>query len=149
MSTAQFVLMLNGQPSEPFHSKRRIRQGDSIFPLLFVIGMEYLSRLLKASSRSSNFIYHPRCKKMGLNHLIFADYLMLICKGDLASIHILTESIKSFSKASGLSANPNKSIIFLAGMSTNQKQELSEQLQFPLGKLPIKYLGVHPDIKTY
>lgn len=97
--------MLNGQPTELFKAKRGIWQGDPIFPLLFVIGMEYLSRILKATSRLSRFSYHPRCKKPWLNHLIFADNLMLMCKGDPTSIQVLMESITAFSKASGLTTN--------------------------------------------
>lgn len=102
ISSAQFAMMLNGQPSELFQSKKGIRQRDPISPFLFVIEMEYLSRILKAARRSNNFSFHPRCKKMGLNHFMFAYDFMLMCKGDSAFIHILTESIKSFSMASGL-----------------------------------------------
>ncbi|XP_057538085.1 secreted RxLR effector protein 78-like [Amaranthus tricolor] len=86
ISTAQFTIMLNGQPLELFRSIRGIRQGDLMFPLLFVIGMEYLSRILKASCRSSRFSFHPRCKKLGLTPLIFTDDLMLMSKGDSNSI---------------------------------------------------------------
>lgn len=142
MFTAQFSFMLNGQPSEMFKSKRGIRQGDPISPVIFVIGMEYLSRILQATSRSSNFNYHPRCKKLGLNHLIFADDLMLMCKGETSSIKVLTEIITTFSKTSRLTANLNKSAMFLAGMDTSQKQVLVHKFQLPLDKLTVKYLGV-------
>ena len=104
ISTAQLALMLNGQPSKLFRSRRGICQGDPMSPLIFVIGMEYLSRLLKPTSKSSKFRYHPRCKKLGISHLIFADDLMLMCKGDSSSIQILTESINLFAQASGLNA---------------------------------------------
>ena len=111
-------------------------------PPIFFIGIEYLSRILKASSRSSTFGFHPRCKKLGLNHLIFADDLMLMSKGDSASIQVLMESINLFSKASGLHANCNKSAMFLAGLSNEHKKSMAEELQFPLGNLLVKYLGV-------
>ena len=110
--------------------------------LLFVIGMEHLSRILKASRRSSIFIFHPKCKKLGFNHLIFADDLMLMRKGDSTLIQVLIESINLFSKASGLHENSNKSAMFLAGLSNKLKMAMAEDLQFPLSNIPVKYLGV-------
>ena len=142
ISTAQYALMLNGQPSELFRSTRGIRQGDLMSPLFFVTGTKYLSRIVKASSRSSKFSFHPRCRKLGLNHLIFANDLMLMSKRDSRSIQVLIESNNLFSKASGLHANCNKSAMFLAGLSNEQKVSMAEELQFPLGNLLVKYLGV-------
>lgn len=123
--------MLNGQSSHLFQSRRGIRQGDPMSPLLFVIGMEYLSRILKVSGRSSSFNYHSKCKKLRLNHLIFADDLMLMCKGDSTSIQVLVESIDTFSKASGLNANSIKSALFLAGLCNTQKKETIFSVQVP------------------
>ena len=79
--------------------------------LLFVIGMEYLSRTL----------IHPRCKKLGLNHLIFADDLLMMCIGDSSSIQVLVESIIAFSKVSDLTPNFNKSAIFLVSIGNSHK----------------------------
>ena len=55
ISTAQFSLILNGSPTPLFKAKRGIRQGDPMSPLIFVICMEYLSRLLKVSREHVNF----------------------------------------------------------------------------------------------
>lgn len=87
-------------------------------PLVFVLGMEYLSRLLKGPSKSSIFEYHSRCKKLGLNHLIFADDLMLLCKGDSPSIQVLIESINLFAQASGLHTNNQRSIMSWQALAT-------------------------------
>lgn len=62
-----------------------MRQGDPISPLLFVIAMEYFTRILKKMSTKNGFYYHYRCASLGLSNLIFADDVMLFCKGDVSS----------------------------------------------------------------
>ena len=77
ISTAQLSLILNGSPMPLFKSNRGIRQGDPLSPLIFVICMEYLSRLLEAAGDHVNFRFHPRCNRLKLNHFCFADDLMI------------------------------------------------------------------------
>ena len=77
-----FMIHINGLDYEGFKGGRGLKQGDPLSPLLFVISMEYLSRLLKKASQSKDFKYHPNCKRVNLTHLIFADDLILFCKAD-------------------------------------------------------------------
>ena len=117
VTSTQYSLVINSRPLSIFQAKRGIRQGDPMSPLLFVIGMEYLLRTLKLASEEPEFKFHPRCSKLKLNHLVFADDPMLFCKGDLQSISIMIKTIDYFSSCSGLKANNTKSGIYLARVS--------------------------------
>lgn len=60
-----------------FAGKKGIRQGDHVSPLLFVMVIEYFSRLMSMVVDLPDFRYHPLCKNLKLNHLCFADDLMI------------------------------------------------------------------------
>ena len=60
-------------------------------PLLFVIVMEYLSRTLKEVGKRKQFKFHERCKKLELNHLCFADDLLMFAHGDYESVMLLLQ----------------------------------------------------------
>ena len=117
-----------------------MRQGDPLSPLLFVIGMEYLSRILR--SVKDSYKLHPRCKRIKLSHLCFADDLMLFCKGDVSSFRTLYLCIQNFSQASGLLANTSKSAIYTAGVASHIRSTIGDLMHFPFGILPFRYLGV-------
>ncbi|CAO2832492.1 unnamed protein product [Amaranthus hypochondriacus] len=142
ISSTQYSLLIKGSPSEVFTPTRGLRQGDPISPLLFVIGMEYLSRLMQVAGQNTAFKYHPRCKGLRLNHLLFADDLMLFCNGDPQSAHMLYQGLQSFADSSGLQPNSAKSAIYIAGIPDAVKHEIAEMVNLPTGVLPFKYLGI-------
>lgn len=84
--TVSYTILINGYPSTPFEATIGLRQGDLLSPYLFVLAMEYFTRLLKQRRKSPNFKYHPRCAKMQLIQLSFADDLLLFSKGDITFV---------------------------------------------------------------
>ncbi|XP_019261681.1 PREDICTED: uncharacterized protein LOC109239557 [Nicotiana attenuata] len=104
--------------------------------------MEYLTRSLKNLKDQPNFNYHPRCEKMGIIQLSFADDLLLFCRGDRVFVQLLYECFNSFSQALGLVANQKKSSIYFGGVSSAVQQEMTQITGFSIGELPFRYLGV-------
>ena len=138
ITTTQYFLMLDGSPQNLIAAKWGVRQGDPISPLTFVFGMEYLSRILNMVGTTKEFKYHPRCKAIKLNHLCFADDLMLLCKGDLPSMQVLQHDLNNFSESSGLSPNSTKSALYLVGIPDMVKIQMTRGLNFPLSSIPFK-----------
>ncbi|XP_056688147.1 uncharacterized protein [Spinacia oleracea] len=141
-TTPMFSFMVNGSMQGFFKSKRGLRQGDPMSPLLFVICMEYLSRILQKMSTLPQFQFHPRCRDIKLTHLCFADDLILCRKGDFPSIYLLLQAFKLFSIASRLSTNIKKSSVYCHGMPESDVARVIAASGFTRSTLPFRYLGV-------
>ena len=88
-----------------------MRQGDPLSPLLFVLSMEYLSRLLAKASHTEGFKFLTYCRKLQLVHQMFADDLLVFCAADVQTIACIIKAFTEFSPSSGLVANLSKSQI--------------------------------------
>ncbi|XP_060177768.1 uncharacterized protein LOC132607701 [Lycium barbarum] len=142
IKTVSYSVRINSTATMPFDAGRGIRQGDPVSPFLFVLVMDYFSRMLKQLKKNPQFKHHPRCAKMNLVHLGFADNLLLFCRGDQKSMSLLYKCFLSFSAVSSLVANKDKSSIYFGGVKDDQQQLIMEELGFPKGEMPLRYLGV-------
>ncbi|XP_010682383.1 uncharacterized protein LOC104897238 [Beta vulgaris subsp. vulgaris] len=104
--------------------------------------MEYLSRCLNELHLDPNFNYHPKCERLKLTHLMFADDLLLFSRVNTSSIGLMFEAFQKNSKASGLVASVEKSHIYFSGVQEDSANELANIVHMPIGDLPFKYLGV-------
>ena len=110
-------------------------------PLLFVITMEYLSRLMHMKSQAQDFKFHP-CKDLRLTHLMFADDLLLFSKADPPTIRHIMSALASFHKCAGLKANLAKSQMVVGGCNAQLQQQCLHLTGFTEASFPLKYLGV-------
>ncbi|KAL0386178.1 UNVERIFIED_CONTAM: hypothetical protein Sradi_3012100 [Sesamum radiatum] len=108
------MVALNGSLHGFFPVKKGLRQGDLMSPALFLLCTKFFSRLIKRNTSNFEFNFHPKCEKLKITHLLFADDLMLFSRGDLPSIRILMECLWEFRDVFGLAVNTSKSSIFTA-----------------------------------
>lgn len=73
---------------------------------------------------------------------MFADDIMLFCKGDSNSINTLLDAVMEFSEASGLQTNPSKCNIFFSNVPLLVIRDALLRSGFAWGELPIKFLGL-------
>jgi hypothetical protein len=122
VETTSFSIVVNGNIYGFFQGKNEMRQGDPLSPYLFISCMEYLSRMLKIASMNSYFRFHPKCRPLGINHLAFADDIILLSRGDRQSVAYLYQQLISFRNISGLTINREKSSIYFGGVEEQMKQ---------------------------
>ncbi|XP_022857247.1 uncharacterized protein LOC111378307 [Olea europaea var. sylvestris] len=125
-----------------FKGGKGLRQSDPFSPFLFVLCLEYFSRMIKASTNDSEFNYHPKSSPLKITHLAFADDLMLFARGDVMSVQILMDCLTNFGFASGLRMNTLKSSLYTAKIYGYELDNIMEVTNIPKGTMPFRYLGI-------
>ncbi|XP_058726148.1 uncharacterized protein LOC131597468 [Vicia villosa] len=92
--------------------------------------------------RCPNFTYHPKCARLHISNICFADELLLFARGDEASIQTMMHIFQQFSEATSLKANPTKCKAYFGGTCNPEKRRILTATSFKEGELPFKYLGV-------
>lgn len=77
VTTVTYTFNINGHHTKELTTKRGLRQGDHISPILFVVVMEYLHRKLQRLRRLPDFNFHAKCEKLNIIDMTFADDLLL------------------------------------------------------------------------
>lgn len=77
-----FSVSMNGGLEGYFKGRKGVRQVDPLSPYIFVIVMNSLSNLLDLAVKHEVFRYHPKCKRVKLTHLSFADDLLVFTRGE-------------------------------------------------------------------
>lgn len=142
LNTISFSIIINGNTSKPFDAKKGSEARRPYIPLPICVSDGVLEQSIKTIGENPNFNFHPKCAKLSIIQLGFADDLLLFCRGDVASVRYLIEHFLHFSTISGVIANPAKSSVHFGGMNTYVQQEILQILGFTKGELPFKYLGV-------
>uniref|UniRef100_A0A803Q7D6 Reverse transcriptase domain-containing protein n=1 Tax=Cannabis sativa TaxID=3483 RepID=A0A803Q7D6_CANSA len=64
----------------------------------------------------------------------FKDDLLVFCKGDKDSVHVIKEALEELSKTSSLAINYEKSQIFMGGVT--HPESLSQKINLSIGSFP-------------
>ncbi|PRQ42072.1 putative RNA-directed DNA polymerase [Rosa chinensis] len=143
LHSARLSLLINGSPQGFFTCSRGVRQGDPLSPLLFCLAEEALSRGLHLllQTRQLKPISFPR-NCTAPSHVLYADDLMVFCRGDKNSLKRLRGFFDRYSAASGQFINAEKSTFYLGARSGHRTGTVQRILGFHAGRLPLIYLGV-------
>lgn len=98
--------------------------------------------MIDQASRVGQISYHPRCKRLTIIHLCFADDLVVFSAATHSSLLGLKAILLKFLEVSGLAVSFAKSELFCSGVSLDTHTQLADILGLKKGQLPVRYLGV-------
>ena len=127
-------VMNNGFATQPFKLSRGVRQGDPLFPYLFILVLETLA----INIRNYIKIGGIKIDNQELKLVIFADDLTVFLK-DKESFYQLSNTLHIFGVYSGLKINKQKTEVMNLGSSRVTAEDLSVE-HIPKA---VKILGIH------
>ena len=143
LTSANFVVLINGTPSNFFNASRGIRQGCPLSPLLFILVIEGLSLLIN-DARVNGLIRGIKISpSLTLTHLLFVDDVILLGTGTLLEWMAFDVILGTFCKASGMCINMEKSVFLFNNVDTDILHDISRFMPYKMDPLStgFKYLG--------
>jgi len=120
-----------------------VRKGDLLSLLLFCIVEDVLSRNITYLAKQGKLELIRGTRSVQVpSHALYANDIMIFCKGKLSSIHSLMQLFESYALASGQIINPLKSTVYYGSISTARIENITALIGFNKGSLPFTYLGV-------
>ncbi|KAL9687888.1 hypothetical protein QQ045_032296 [Rhodiola kirilowii] len=107
-----------------------------------MIAMECLSRIMQRLNKAVGFYFHPKCHRIKLSHIMFADDLILFSSGRNSAAGAIKEVVSKFLECTGLSINFLKSNLFTGGMSEGKVAWVEGIIGTKVSPLPVRYLGL-------
>lgn len=97
ISRARFFILVNGEATPCFKSQKGIRQGDHIYPFLFITVAEILSKMIqKAASFGLLFGFKVSTNGSLINDLQLADDLIVLIDDMVNQISDLKDILSAF-----------------------------------------------------
>ncbi|GJZ54469.1 RNA-directed DNA polymerase, eukaryota [Tanacetum coccineum] len=137
-------ILVNGSPTDEFHFRRGLKQGDPLSPFLFILVMESLHLSFQNVVDEGLFKGVSVGSSLQLSHLFYAVDVIFMGQWSESNIITFVHALDCFHKASGLRMNLQKSK--LLGIAVEDEKvswdEIVAKLHSRLSKWKLKTLSI-------
>jgi hypothetical protein len=126
-----------------FQTKKGLRQGGMLSPLLFNLVVDMLSTLINRAKDDGQVRgLVPHLVDDGISILQYADDTIIFMKNDLEQATNMKLLLCAFEQLSGLKINFHKSEVFCYGEAKEIKNCYTNLFGCGLGQYPFRYVGI-------
>ncbi|CAJ2667257.1 unnamed protein product [Trifolium pratense] len=140
--TSSMSVLVNGSPTVDFVVGKGLRQGDPLYPFLFLIVAEGLTRLMQKAVDNGNYHGFKVHDDLQFHTLQFADDTVLVGEGKWENLWSLKIVLRSFELVSGLKVNFYKSKLYGINLDDNFVSAASSFLHCEVESIPFRFLGI-------
>lgn len=143
VTSAQYSLVFNGRGEGFFSPESGLRQGCTLSPYLFILGMDLMSR-------SFHYLVEKDCltgvriapTAPMITECLYADDILILGSATEQEAHRIVATLEAFTAVSGQMIGPDKSSIWYSAATTEEEQALvSHILMVRNRNQGAKYLG--------
>ena len=136
-------IKVNNDISPYFQTKRGLRQGDPMSPILFNIVADMLALIIKRAKSDGQISgVIPHLVDDGLSILQYADDTIIFLDHDLEQAKNMKLLLCAFEQLSGLKINFHKSEIFCYDSAKEMEESYTDLFSCNAGEYPFRYLGI-------
>ena len=137
------AIKVNDDVGHYFQTRKGVRQGDPLSPILFNIVVDMLAILIERAKENQQFKgVVPHLIDDGLSILQYADDTILFMEHNLEQAKNLKLLLCAFEQLSGLKINFHKSELFCFGETQAVQMEYEQIFGCSQGMFPFRYLGI-------
>nr|GEW51342.1 RNA-directed DNA polymerase, eukaryota [Tanacetum cinerariifolium] len=133
-------VIVNGSPTKEFQFFRGLKQGDPLYPFLFILVMESLHSSFQKVVDANMFKGIELSSSMVLSHMFYADDAVFMGHWSNSNIKMIIYVLKCFERASGLCINLSKSKILGIAVDKDKVEQAASRIGCGILDLPFSYL---------
>ncbi|XP_020574258.1 uncharacterized protein LOC110020478 [Phalaenopsis equestris] len=89
-------VFINGKSHGFFKASRGLKQGDPLSPTIFILVLDYFSRLIDCKENRKSFNTYDNRAKMDINNLIYADDILMFTRATKSATKSIMECLQKF-----------------------------------------------------
>lgn len=121
LKARKVTVMANGKGSGFISPTRGLQQGCPMSPYIFILAMEFLSRLFSVHQQKGDIKGLKIARTaLCLTHSLYADDLIIMGTARIHEVHMIQTILKEFKSCSGLGVNPSKSKIWFSNTCSEE-----------------------------